>query len=119
MVFFSARGKEVLYDGERKTCRDRTGFDREKVAEQHLADLHVEAKRLGEMLESLGRMLKERPEMVTFEREPVNVTYAARDSPLFKAAQIDGPTIVKLTTEIRDTMDKVEGLKRQARELGF
>jgi hypothetical protein len=71
------------------------------------------------MLESLGRMLKEHPEMVTFEGEPVNVIYAARDSPLFKPAQIDGPTIVKLTTEIRNTMDKVDNLMRQARDLGF
>ena len=90
-----------------------------KEAEQHLAHLQAEAKRLGEMLESLGKGLRERPEIVRFERQAVNVIYSSRDQRLFPVEEINGSTLVKLTAEIRDTMDKIEDLTRQARALGF
>jgi hypothetical protein len=72
-----------------------------KEAEQHLAHLHAEAKRLGEILESLGKGLKERPDIVRFERQAVNVKYSTRDQRLFQVEEIDGSTIMKLTAEIK------------------
>jgi hypothetical protein len=90
-----------------------------KEAENHLAHLRAEAKRLGQLLESLGKELKNDPSMVRFERQPVNVIYSSRDQALYKAEDVDGSSLAKLTAEIRDTMDKVETLTAQARELGF
>jgi hypothetical protein len=71
------------------------------------------------MLESLGRGLKERPDTVRFERQAVNVKYSYRDQRLFQAEEIDSSAIMKLTAEIRDTMDKIDDLTSQARGLGF
>ena len=90
-----------------------------KNAQSHLAHLHAEAKRLGEILESLGKGLRERPETVRFERQTVNVKYSFRDQRLFQAEEIDGAAIMKLTAEIRDAMDKIDDLTDQARGLGF
>jgi hypothetical protein len=71
------------------------------------------------MLDFLGRGLKERPDTVRFERQAVNVKYSTRDQRLFQAEEIVGSAIMKLTAEIRDTIDKIDDLTSQARGLGF
>jgi hypothetical protein len=90
-----------------------------KDAENHLALLRAEAKRLAQLFESLGKELKDDPATVRFERQAVNIIYSSRDQRLYKTEDIDGPTLAKLTAEIRDIMDKLESLTTQARELGF
>ena len=45
--------------------------------------------------------------------------YLSRNKPLFKAEEVDGNKLVTLTSEIRETVEKIDRLKRQANDLGF
>ena len=90
----------------------------EKLAEQKLAILHTEAGRIGNLLRDLGERLRTHPEQVLFENQSSSMPLR-RDAPLFKARDIDGEQLIKLTTDIRETSDKLEDIKRKGAPFGI
>jgi hypothetical protein len=82
-----------------------------KDAQQKLAMLHAEAKRMGQKLETLSGMLMRNPHDVWFDApQPVNS---------FKSADVDARKISDLTGQIRDTYDEVKKWNDEAKKLGF
>ena len=61
------------------------------------------------------------PEWVVFEREPVNAIYSnpRLGIPCYAKADVDNTVVLKLTNEIRDTLDKLKLLDQQAADLGI
>jgi hypothetical protein len=90
-----------------------------KQAEHDLEVMASRARKLGETLAQLGAMLQQQPQHVVFENVSTNIKYARPNAPLFKVAEISGQQIADLTSQLRDQMEKVEGLREQASRLGF
>jgi|HubBroStandDraft_6_1064221.scaffolds.fasta_scaffold89732_2 hypothetical protein len=90
-------------------------------AKKHLATLRQEADRLGKLLYEMGRQLQFEPEHVVFEREPVNVVYSNPNLNRrpYRKEEIDAASILKLTNEIRATMDNLGILDEKARSMGL
>jgi hypothetical protein len=93
---------------------------REKVGvEKEVALLRIEARRLGQVLYLIGKDLTERPEHVGFSGVGGNIKYAQSSATLFEARDIDGNQIVKLVTDLRTALDKLERLNQEAKSLGI
>jgi hypothetical protein len=86
--------------------------------EQKLAILYAEAGRLGSLLRDLGERLRTHPEQVLFENQGSSMPLR-RDAPLFKARDIDGEQLIKLITDIRETVDKLADVKRKGAPFGI
>ena len=93
-------------------------FLEKQALEQKLAILHTEAGRIGNLLRDLGERLRTHPEQVLFENQSSSMPLR-RDAPLFKARDIDGEQLIKLTTDIRETSDKLEDIKRKGAPFGI
>lgn len=66
----------------------------------------------------LGAVLRDAPEAVSFENQPANIFYAT-DTPPFKLPDVDGNRVLELTNKIRELMESLANLKREAGKLGF
>ena len=90
-------------------------------ATKHLAALRTEANRIGQLLYEMGRQLQANPEYVVFEREPVNVIYSNPRLNIrpYNRIDVDSAVLLKLTNEIRATMDNLKLLDEQAVNLGI
>src|ERR1700722_13161678 len=85
-------------------------------ARKHLAALRTEANRLGQILSEIGRMLQGNPEYLVFERESVNVIYSNPRLNIrpYNKNDVDSAALLKLTNEIRETLDNIKNLEQQA-----
>jgi hypothetical protein len=92
-----------------------------KEAEAELSLLTAEATRFGITLEEIGRRLQSEPEFVVFHIQETSVRYSSPnlEKPIYKAGDISGEHVMTLTHGIRSAMDRVSGLREEARSLGF
>jgi hypothetical protein len=93
-------------------------FREKRDLEQKLAILHAEAGRVGNLLRDLAERLRTHPEQVLFENQGSSMPLR-RDAPLFKASDIDGQQLIKLTADIRETIDKLADVKRKGAPFGI
>jgi hypothetical protein len=92
-----------------------------KEAEAELLSLTAEATRFGITLEEIGKRLQSEPEFVVFQTQETSVRYSSLnlENATYKAGDISGQQVLTLTHGIRSAMDRVRGLREEARTLGF
>src|ERR1700730_10360234 len=90
-------------------------------AEADLLSLTAEATRFGITLEEIGKRLQSEPEFVVFHTQETSVRYSSPnlEKPTYNAGDISGENALTLTHGIRSAMDRVSGLRDEARRLGF
>jgi len=90
-------------------------------AKKHLSALRVEAMRIGHVFSDIGRHLQTDPEHVVFEREPVSAIYSnpRLDNLAYRQSDINSDAVLKLTNEIRGTLDNVKILDEKAASVGI
>ena len=86
-------------------------------SERYLAFLQAAASRIGKELSSLGSMLQRSAELC-FDGREYNVNVAESLATHRPDREIVG-SIIKLTNDIRTTIDRVEDLRNQAARLGI
>ena len=87
-------------------------------ARKHLAILTEEATRLGREFRRLGEALENRPALLSFDGESMNVQYALKRED-FKATLLDAKKLAALAADIRKTQSESERLSQRVRELGL
>ncbi len=87
--------------------------------QRNIATLRAEARRFGEMLHQIGQELENCPENVAFNGVEGNIKYARSARTVFDAKDIDGSRIVKLVTDLRIALDKLDRLNQEAKSLGI
>lgn len=104
--FMSDEQKDALIG---RVARERS------EAKRHLEMLRAEGRRLGTILFELGRQLQTEPAYVVFDNQPTNVEYTNQHSGRhpYKPTDINGEALIKLTNEIRGTMDTIKSLDHQ------
>jgi ABC-type Fe3+-hydroxamate transport system substrate-binding protein len=90
-----------------------------KEAEEKLAMLEAQAKKIGERLVQLGNLLRDRPQNVWFDAMSTGTRYSVPGVTTFKPADADGKMIVTLTDQIRDANDELLRATESAKKLGF
>jgi hypothetical protein len=87
--------------------------------QRNIAALRAEARRFGEMLYKIGQELENYPEHVAFNGVEGNIKHARSASTVFDARDINGNQIVKLVTDLRIALDKLDKLNQEAKSLGI
>jgi hypothetical protein len=82
-----------------------------------------EAKRMGEQLSHLGRLLTSHPEVIQFENRGCDVIFQRRETNekmlTLKSSDLEYLVVVELVERIRTLTIMVTGLQEEKRRLGF
>ncbi len=89
-----------------------------KEANEHLATLGAEARKIGEHLAGLAEALQFHPEGVVPSTESLDVQFSRFRYP-FDSSALDAPKLKLLTAEYRATLLKKEQLESQLRQMGY
>jgi hypothetical protein len=90
-----------------------------RAAEQRLAVLKEEIRRIGDALGTLSGYCRGNAEYIWFTGESTNENYPHPRGDSFSIPDVDGKRLAKLTSELRDVKDEIRSLTRSARQLGF
>lgn len=111
------RGGYFMSEEEEKQARAMVLLESTE-ARKHLAILTEEATRLGREFRRLGEALENRPALLSFDGESMNVQYALKRED-FKATLLDAKKLAALAADIRKTQSESERLSQRVRELGL
>jgi len=94
-------------------------FREKQELELALARLRIEARRLADTFSPLSQKLRDNPESVAFDQQPIGLSYSNPTDNRFKVADIDGNKLLALTNEIRETLNRLKRINHEASTLGM
>ena len=106
-----------MTDEQKDTTIGRLVRER-KEAEERLAYLETETRRIGIQLANLGASLQGSPATVVFENKTVDMKYSGR-GPVYNANDLNAEKVIGLTSDIRTTLDTIESLRRDLTKFGL
>jgi hypothetical protein len=90
-----------------------------KEAEIHLALVQTQVKRAIGVLAAIASVGSIHPEHIWFTGVSTNTNYEHPHGEAFRVEDVDGRTIARLTSELRDAKDRVKELREEAERLDF
>ena len=90
-----------------------------KAVVSRLALLEADAHKMSQRLKQLAQLLGENPQDVWFYGHSVNTKGFPPRSMSFNLADFDMQRILDITSNIRDTREKLDSLNSEASKLGF
>ena len=81
--------------------------------------LRAEAGRIGRLFKEVGNRLETEPEYVVFHGVSTDTQYCRLDDTIFDLMHLDSRQVVKLTTDLRDAVNKLKRLQKEAADLGI
>lgn len=90
-----------------------------KEAVSSLAALEADAHKVSQKLKQLAQLLDENPQDVWFYGHSVNTSGSPPRNASFNLADFDIEHIIGITSNIRDTREKLDRLNYEASKLGF
>jgi len=108
-----------LYDSRNAGHSNRPRIARKKEAELHLALVQSQVKRAIGVLAAVASVESIHPEHIWFTGVSTNTNYEHPHGESFRVEDVDGRTLARLTSDLRDAKDKVKELCEEAQKLGF
>lgn len=83
-----------------------------------IASLRAEARRIGGIYSSVGRVLSGSPENLIFDKESHDIRFSERQGFFLQPREIDAKRLLELTNEIRESIVKQSQIARELKTLG-